>query len=127
LQYDTSNVVIVFHNVGSSPCSLVGNPSVGFIAASGGRPEYEAIPIVSGGDFKTPSGSSHSVLVKPRGAASVALLGGDEQIAHIPETTWTAFDVRIPDQSTDTTFNQGISSYYGFNATEFTKGTSAGT
>jgi hypothetical protein len=123
----TSVQIIVFHNVGSSSCSLAGNPSVGFIDGPAVGPEYEAVPIVGGGDLKAPSGSSHSVLIKPRGSASVALLGGDVQIAHNPEIAWTAFDVKIPGRSSATTFNQGISSYDGFYVTEFTKGSSAGT
>ena len=123
----TSIQVIVFRNAGPSTCSLAGNPAVGFIAVPGARPEYDAVPIVSPGNDTAPSGSPPRVLVRPGGAASVALLGGDVPIADNPAVTWAAFQVALPGQSHVTTFSQHIGSYSGFRVTEFTKGSSAGT
>jgi hypothetical protein len=123
----TSIQVIVFKNAGRSSCALAGNPTVGFIAVPGTRPEYEAVPIVSVGNFKTPSGNPRKTLVKPGGTASVTLLGGDVQIAHNPDVTWVSFEVALPGQSSGTTFSRSIGSYSGFKVTEFTKGSSGGT
>jgi Domain of unknown function (DUF4232) len=123
----TSVQVIVLRNTGSSTCSLVGNPAVGFVAVPGAGPEYDAVPIVSPGDDKAPSGNPRRVVVKPGGTASVALLGGDVPITNNPAVSWAAFRVTIPGRSSGTTFSQRIGSYSGFTVTEFEKGSSAGT